>query len=345
MTLFGKALGALALAAASLPALLLPDAAAAKVELKLSTYLPPQHQMSKALEAWAEDLRTRSKGELDITVFPAGQMGPPPRQLDMVRTGVADIAFIYTAMTPGRFPRTDLLSLPFQMLDDEGAQISIADASWMATRMRDDFAADAPGVHFLYYVISTAGGFFMRDKAVEAPDDLKGLRVRPTSGAVSEMLAAMGASPATVSPTELADAIGKGVVDGAVFNFEGGKVFGLAQSVKQVTQLSFASGNFGLAINQDVYDRLPAELKALIDETTGPEAGRRIGALYDAAETAGEEDMVARGVQVRRLTGEQLAPFRTALAPVGEAMLADAKAKGADADAIVARIRDLKGEF
>lgn len=340
MTLIGRMLGACALAAMALP-----GAAAAKVELKLSTYLPPQHQINVALQAWADDLRARSNGELDIALFPAGQMGPPPRQLDMVRTGVADLAFVYTALTPGRFPRTDVLSLPFLMADEAGTPVSTADASWLATTMEADLAPDTPGVRFLFRITTTAGAFFMREAVIRAPDDLKGLRVRPTSAAVAEMIGAMGASPTTVSPTELADAIGKGVVDGAVFNFEGGKVFGLAQAVREVSRIGFSTGNFGLAMNQNVYDDLPDDLKALIDETTGPETARRVGALYDEAEIVGEAFMREAGVAVHDPTPEELALFRAALEPVAAAQLEALAEKEVDGAALVGRIKDLRARF
>ena len=86
---------------------------AAPVKLKLSHYLPPQHQINTELKRWADDLKQKSNGELDIEVFPAGQMGPPPRQFDLARTGVSDFSFFFTALVPGRFPLTEILGAPF----------------------------------------------------------------------------------------------------------------------------------------------------------------------------------------------------------------------------------------
>lgn len=331
-----------ALLAASLA---LPGAAFAEVNLKLSSFLPPPHQMNVELNRWADELREKSGGELNIEIFPASQMGPPPRQLDLARTGVADMSFVFTAFNPGRFPRTDILTSPFLLSDENGASISAADASWLATSMRADFAADSEGVKVLYYVTTGALGLFMNEKIVTSPDDLKGLRMRPTSASVADMLVALGASPASLPPTEVADAIGKGVVDGAVFNFEGGKVFGLAQSVKEVSYFGFSAGTFAVVMNEGVYNGLPDALKALIDETTTPEDARRVGGLYDAAEAAGEDFMKGEGVNVHRLSVDQLAPFRTILAPLGEAQLEALKADGIDGQALVNRVNDLKSQL
>ncbi|WP_126975913.1 TRAP transporter substrate-binding protein DctP [Frigidibacter oleivorans] len=312
------------------------------VRLKCSSYLPPMHQINAELARWAADLGQASDGQLLIEVFPGGQMGPPPRQLDLVRTGIADFAFVYTALYPGRFPVTDLLARPFALADAEGEPISSARASWVATSLADVTAAEYPGCELLYSVCSTATGFYMKDVLVRRPEDLAGLRIRPTSGVVAEQLKALGASPATIAPTELADAIAKGVVDGAVFNFEGGKAFQLQQSVRRVSTIANSAATFSLVANGAMIAGLPAELAALLRDSGGPEAGRRVGGLYDTAEAAGRSFMAEAGVEIVDLRGPALEPFRAALAPAGAAQLA---ALGeAEAAALVARIDALMAE-
>lgn len=329
----------------ALTSLAAPAHAQEGVDLKLSTFLPPPHQMNVELKRWADALREKSGGKLDIELFPAGQMGPVPRQLDLARTGVADMSFVFTAATPGRFPRTDILGLPFLLTNEAGKGLSSADASWLATEMRDSFADDTPGVKVLYYVVSTSLGFFMKSVTVKTPDDLDGLRIRSTTASVADMLEELGASPASVSTPEVADAIGKGVVDGAVFNFEGGKAFGLAQSVNEVTPLNFSASTFAVVINQDVYDSLPADLRQMIDETTRPEDARHVGGVWDEAEAAGEDYMKGQGVNVTELTTEQILAFRDGLKGSRQAQIDALQSKDIDADALITRIQDLKSEL
>ena len=313
-------------------------------KVKLSHFLPPKHQINVELTRWAEDVMKTSEGALEIELFPAGQMGPPPRQYDLARTGAADMAFIFTAFSPGRFPVTDLLSAPFLLASEDGTPMSTADASWLASSLKDEVAGEYINTEMLYSVCSTALGFFMKDRFIKTPAELKGLRIRPTSAAVTNQVKAMGASPATVPPTGVADAIGKGVIDGAVFNFEGGRAFQLQQSVGKVTTLGFSSGTFSFIANSDFMGGLPAELSKLIRDTTGPEAGRRAGALYDKAEAAGRAFMIENGVEVIDLRGDDVTPFREILAPVYDAQIAAFKAKNPNADAILAKIMALKAK-
>lgn len=312
---------------------------AAPSKLKLSHYLPPQHQTHEELRRWADELRRKTAGQLDIEIYPAGQMGPPPRQFDLVRTGVADLAFVYTALNPGRFPMTDTLAAPFLFAKPDRRPVSTADASLICTNLRDQFAQEYAGTEILYFVVSTALGLFMRERQVKTPDDLKGLRIRPTSAIAASHLQAWGASPTTIGPAELADAIAKGVADGAIFNFEGGKVFQLQQAVKYVTQIADSVGTFALVMNSQTMKGLPKELQQAINETTGPSASHRVGGLYDASEAAGRKVFEQAGVGIIQIDGDAAALFEQKTKSAFEQQIAAVEAKGLKPHDLLSAVR------
>src|SRR5262245_41601805 len=88
-------------------------ASAETIELKLSHYVPPSHTIHKFLEAWSAEVADKSGGRLTIKIYPAAQLGPVQRQFDLARTGQADLAVGLTGATPGRYPMTELTSLPY----------------------------------------------------------------------------------------------------------------------------------------------------------------------------------------------------------------------------------------
>ena len=126
-----------------------------------------------------------------------------------------------------------------------------------------------------------------------------------------------------------------------IFNYEGGRAFQIGSAVKKVTELNWVATAFTLVINRARYDALPADLRGLIDETTGIEAARRVGALYDTAETEGREYIVKSGAEIIRPTLEEFAAFRDALKPAQETMLAGLEAKGLKARDFHKRVRQL----
>jgi len=65
-----------------------------------------------------------------------------------------------------------------------------------------------------------------------------------------------------VPPAEAADAMGKGVVDGAAFPFEATIPFDLAPVSTHSLAPGIAAATFGLVMNEAAFDRLSDEHKA-----------------------------------------------------------------------------------
>ena len=84
-----------------------------KIEMKLAYYVGDQHAMSQWLVKWSEVLEKRSNGRIVVKRFPGSQMGPAPQHYDFARTGQADVSWFLHGGTPGRFPLTELINLPY----------------------------------------------------------------------------------------------------------------------------------------------------------------------------------------------------------------------------------------
>lgn len=325
-------------------AIALPHAVAAETTtLKVSHFLPPVHQIHTELVRWAKDLEKRSGGTLKLRVFPSGQMGPPPRQFDLARTGVADIAFLFTSLNVGRFEKTETFRAPFTFTKKGkyGSPISSAEASYITTAVAPDLASEYPGVKILYLITTTAGGLFMSKAAVHKPADLKGLRVRHNGKIIAADIAAWGGTPVSIAPGEITDALSKGTIDGAVFNFEAARAFRFAKVARKVTALNWTGGTFAVVMNRRAYQRLSPAHRKLIDETTRPEDARRIGATYDAAEAAGRKYMLAAGTEIIKPTQAQYAAFDAALKNVTAKWLNDIEARKPGAKALLAKVKKM----
>ncbi len=334
-------LGGVVLAAA--PGLPGREARAETIELKVSHYLPPNNTTSKELARWADELAEKSNGRLKISIFGSGQMGPPPRQYDLARTGVADIAFLLHGFLPGRFALTELAHLPniFDRADREGAvrPLSNAEASAIMTGLIPDLAAEYPGTRPLYLIAGPTLSPMFNKAEVRTPAAMKGLRIRHNGPISAAMLESWGATPAAVAPVELSDAVQKGTIDGLLFNYEAAQSFQIGADIHTVTELKSAAVTFALVINQKRYEALPADLRALIDQTTGAAAARRIGALYDQAEADGRDYLLKSGVRITVPTAAEREAFRNAAAPVADRTVAALEAKGQPARAILQKLR------
>ena len=95
--------------------------------------------MQKAMEEWGGSIQKATNGTITFTVFPSQQLGKAFDHYDMVRDGIADVAFINPGYQPGRFPIIDAGKLPF-MMSKGGAGSQAPDAwyrKYAATEMKD----------------------------------------------------------------------------------------------------------------------------------------------------------------------------------------------------------------
>jgi TRAP-type C4-dicarboxylate transport system substrate-binding protein len=85
--------------------------------------------------------------------------------------------------------------------------------------------------------------------------------------------------------------------------------------------------SFGVAANPDFYNKLPADLRKLVDDSVkGVE--KEVGEGWDALDTLGKKLLVDGGAQAIRLSKEEDAKFRRIGTQVTEAKIKELEGKG-----------------
>ena len=311
-------------------AMVLPAAPVAAEDLKISTFEPMGNHYTVWLQAWADALAKRSGGRLQATLYPSNQMGAMPRQYDLARTGVADIILTMHGVTPGRFPLSELSHLPFVVPD---AQVG---SQALTALLPKYLAAEHKGVHVLGL---TTGGLalFTSKVAVRRPEDLKGLRIRHPDAIAAATLTALGAVPVYTETAQIADALNKGTIDGALLAWEALDSFQVR--AKYATDWGGLSTSFVFAMNPAAYDHLPKDLQQMIDETTGLLAVRELGKGADAAAEDGKAFARRSGIEIIQLTPAERQAFADATKAALDKVVAEDQGKGLPAAAFVADLR------
>jgi len=302
------------------------SASAQTAELKVSHFLPPNHTIQKALVMWSDDLEKKSDGRLKLRIYPAGQLGGGPnRQFDAARNGVVDMAFSLHGATPGRYPMTELASLPF-------AAPSAGNKSTVTSRRLSDLAPEYlakehEGLRILWMAV-TPPLMFHSKTPIRTIADFKGKRIRYAGVQFKNIIDSLGAVPLLVPPQETQDGLAKGIIDAATFPYEGAASFDIATVAKYTLEPGVSAATFALVMNPAKYASLPDDLKGLIDKTTGPEAAGRFGARWDEAENEGKSSMLAKGTQVTVLANDQLEQMKTIFRPQLDAAVANVEGQG-----------------
>lgn len=303
------------------------SASAQPLEFKVSVFTPPVNPFSVEMERIGKAIYDRTKGEVKLNIFHASQMGPPPRQFDLVRTGVADIAVVFHGLTPGRFPMTELAELP-ALLGGVGYPAAMA----MQDLLPEYLAAEHPGVKVLDFAITPNPVLMLRSDAASLAA-LKGKRIRHPGPVHSATVAALGAVPVLVQPFEMAEALARGQIDGAVTGTGGAVSFKLQDSAKFMLEMPMGRLTNAVVMNPAAYAKLSGEQKAIFDEYFGPKGQQAWGRMLDRSEASDRDILIKDGVKPIALDPQNLAEFNTIAATLQKTAVADLEKKGLPASA------------
>jgi TRAP-type C4-dicarboxylate transport system substrate-binding protein len=308
-----------------------------KHEMKLAYFVGDQHSMSQWLIAWSEHLEKASGGQIVVKRFPSAQMGPTPQHYDFARTGQADVSWFLHGGTPGRFPLTEIVNLPF-MVGSAEIGTKVLNDSQLRSKYLD---AEHKGIKVLMLFTHQPGGPHTTKKPIRALEDFKGLRLRFASPTVRDLVGALGATPVGVPPTEIAEQLQKGTIDGAFMDYGGvGIAFKLGGTVKYSTELYAYVTSFGLGMNEDFWNKLSPDLKKLVTESvTGKEA--EVGRAWDGLDVPGKKAIMDGGGEAIRLSAAEMTRVRKIGADVSEAKIKEYEGKGMPARAVYTMMREL----
>jgi len=315
--------------AAIAAAMTVASAQAAEVEWRLSHWVPPTHPIQTlGIEPWIESIKEESNGRINITIFPAQQLGAAPDHYDMTRDGIADIGYVNPGYTAGRFPIYSLVEVPFQVKDATNGAVALHE--WYApiaeTEMSD--------VKFCLMNPHDPGTIHSKTP-VKVPADIKGMNVRPAHATMARFVNMLGGASVQVPAPEAREALAKGAADAITFPWNSIYIFGIDSETKYHLDMPFYISAQLMLINKASYEALSPEDKKVIDDHCTPEWSGKFSAGWAENEASGRQKMIDSGEHILYTpTDEEVQMWRDAAAPLLDQWRADVVAKGGDPDAI-----------
>jgi len=293
--------------------LLVPSAtmAAAKWNMKFGHDMPEDSAQHTAALKYADLIKERTKGQVEIKVFPAQQLGTDPEMVQQAQMGTLEIVLPPTAKISGFAAQLQLADLPFLFPSKEVCyQVLDGPVGDKVLALLD--AKGLKGVSFW------ESGFkqITANKAIRKPEDFAGMKVRVME---SPLLIAqykqVKANPVPIDFAETYNALQQGVVDAqenplvSIVNMK-------FYEVQKYTMLS-NHGFLGYAFlfSKKVYDGLPADIQKVMRDTA------RELASFERQDTARREGgyierIKKGGSQVVTLTPQELQGFAKSFQPV-----------------------------
>ncbi|MFP8777342.1 TRAP transporter substrate-binding protein [Hydrogenophaga sp. RWCD_12] len=329
---------------AALSALAAVPAQAQTVTLRLHQMLPAQATIpARAIVPWAQKVEAESGGKIKVQIFNAMQLGgAPPQLFDQAKDGVVDITWTVLGYTPGRFPKTEVFELPFMSSSGESSSKALQEYV-------EKFAADEFKDVKLIAVHTHGPGLFHTKQPVVGLESLRGMKIRGGSRIINNMLTKLGATPVGMPVPAVTDALSKGTIDGTTIPWEVVPSLKVHELVKNHTTFAGKEGlytqTFAFSMNKASYDKLPPDLKKVIDNNSGQVAAAMFGKAMDDGDKAGREIATKAGNKITELELAEVQRWRRTASTVETDWVNEVKAKGIDGAKLASEARALIAKY
>jgi tripartite ATP-independent transporter DctP family solute receptor len=301
--------------------MLVASATAAESKLKWGHAVPVDQSQHLAAVKFAALVKERTKGDIDVTVYPGSSLGTDQQMINLLRGGSIDIVSSGSSNFNGIVAQTAVLELPFTFRDSKHAY-KVLDGK-VGQGLLDELGKH--GMKGLAYLENGWRVFTNNRRPVKVPEDMKGLKVRTTPNPYHlQAFQLLGTNPSPLAIAELYSALETRAFDAQEHPLPvlwGAKFY---EVQKYATLTNHAYSPIIVVMNKAKFDAMPANYqKILVD------AAREV-AQYQRELNAQNEAQIIAGLKKAGMQVEQvdMAPFRAIVSePVRKAF---AQKNGAD---------------
>ena len=279
--------------------------------VKLGHGLDPVHPVHQGMVFMAERVAEKSGGKMRIDIYPSQQLGNERELLELLQLGSLGMTKVTAAVLESFAPSYKAFSVPylfrdrdhhFRVLEGEiGKELLLASQEYW--------------LRGLAYYDAGSRSFYTKEKPIESPADLQGLKIRTLESKTQvEMVNTMGGSATPISWGELYTALQQGVVDGAENNppsFYTSRQYEVCKyySLDEHTTIPDV-----LLISTIVWEKLSQQEQQWLSEAA-EESAQHQKVLWQEASDEALRELEANGVQIIR---PEKGPFAESVAPIYE---------------------------
>ncbi|MGE0563410.1 MAG: C4-dicarboxylate TRAP transporter substrate-binding protein [Pseudolabrys sp.] len=232
--------------------------------LRFAEFGPNRGDRAVALQWFADELKKRSGGSLELEFHWGGALLATKAVLKGVSDGVADMGSIVGFLTPKELRAYNLADLPVENSDEWVGMRAVYELSTQNPALKKEF--DKAGVH--YVTNYTTGPIqLLCKKEIKSLADLKGLKVRG-SGPYGKAMTDLGAAVQGMAQPKVFEALDSGLIECNQNYYYAIKAYKQYEVAPNVTELNWGQNmSFGIVMNKAAYDGLTAAEKKAVDET------------------------------------------------------------------------------
>ncbi|MEN2432529.1 DctP family TRAP transporter solute-binding subunit [Comamonas sp. F1-6] len=290
-----------------------------KSEYRMSLVLGTAFPWGKGGELWADKVRERTQGRINIKLYPGTSLvqGDQTREFSALRQGVIDMAVGSTINWSPQVKSLNLFSMPFLF-----PNFKAVDAVTQGEVGQEIFKTlEKGGVVPLAWGENGYREISNSKHAIKTPADLKGMKIRVVGSPLFlDTFTALGANPTQMSWADAQPAMASGAVDGQE-NPIGVYMAAKLQSVgqKHLTMWGYMNDPLIFVVNKDIWNSWTPTDQAIVKQAALDAAKEEIAIARKGLVEADKpllKDLAGLGVTVTTPNAAEREAFVKATRPV-----------------------------
>ena len=291
----------------------LAGGASAKMVLKYGHVAPPKHGQHIGCLAFADYVKEKTNGEIQIDVFPMGQLGGERSMVEQVQGGTLDMCSSTTAVLSNFVPEVALFDLCFLWPSREVGYKVTNDPEFQKIFF-DLFPKK--GMVAIGYTENDMRDITNIKKEIRTPDDMKGMKIRVMESPVYlDAFRELGTNPVPMPFPEVYNALQQGVIDAQDNPIMTSILMKFTEVCPYATLTNHILTECIIAVNIDLWERLTPEQQKIFRD--GAEMSIQVN--RDECKKLREKliaDVESKGLKIVRLTKEERKAFMDLMTPV-----------------------------
>ena len=284
--------------------------AAAQTTMRISISVGQNSHQGVGIDTFAREVEKRTNGRYKIQTFYSGSLGGERESIEAVQLGTQELTLTSTGPVPNFVPEARILDIPFLFRDKAHARAVLDGA--IGQEMLGKF--ESKGFKALAWAENGVRHMTNSKRPVNAPDDLKGLKMRTMENPVHvTAYKGLGIVTTPMAFPEVFTALQQGTVDGQENPLSVIMAANFAQVQKHLSLTGHVYSPAIFLMNKGAFDKLSAaDKQAFLD--AAKEATKANRARVDEDDAKGVAELRAKGMQV--IENVDKSKFVATLAPV-----------------------------
>lgn len=282
--------------------------------LKMSVTVGDQSTWYKAAEKFAAEVKEKTDGRIDISIFPNEQLsgGDSGKGVELVIKGNTDLSYHSTIIYSIVDERFGVVSAPFLFKDLDAVDNALAGSGGDAIK---DLLRQK-GVEPLGFGQNGFRQATNNEHEIKSPDDIKGLKMRiPGITMYIDLWRALGADPTTMTFSEVFTSLQQGTIDGQENPIDVIHSAKLNEVQKFITMWNYSYDPLILGMNKAKFDSMHPDDQKVIQEAAANANAYQIEMAREAEEKQ-IENLKAAGMEFYYPTADELAAFQNAVSGI-----------------------------